>query len=241
MDDNKRFCWKCGKPHESGIKFCYYCGAAFATDDMHYQTDGRTVSAKDDKAYLSAPPPKYKKHDVGLILVLLIGALVIALILFTPSGEQPSPYQPDPEQQFQYPAVVTVYPGIQKVYDAHYKLIRVNFYLEDEIGYDSDGKYHVYTPHVSLINVDAPKLKPSELRLTYSFYDYYFKDYDVHYIGIVRASSSPEYIGIGEKYSFIGESFTVREEMDIFDKIIVVTSANGRFMQMYDTTVRVAI
>lgn len=77
-----KICWKCGKPHADGDAFCMYCGASFATDDMKYQTDGRTVSATDDKAYLSAPPPKYKKSKVPIIVGVLVVAGVAMMALF---------------------------------------------------------------------------------------------------------------------------------------------------------------
>ena len=62
-----------------------YCGASFATDDMKYQTDGRTVSATDDRAYLSAPPPKYKKSHKGIVIavVAIIAVAVVAVLLLT--------------------------------------------------------------------------------------------------------------------------------------------------------------
>ena len=61
-----------------------YCGASFATDDMKYQTDGRTVSATDDKAYLSAPPPKYRKSHKGIVIavVAIVAIAVVAVLLF---------------------------------------------------------------------------------------------------------------------------------------------------------------
>ncbi|MBQ7979151.1 MAG: zinc-ribbon domain-containing protein [Candidatus Methanomethylophilaceae archaeon] len=52
-----KLCWKCNKFHEDGAKVCPYCGASFATDDMKYQSNGRTVSTTDDTAYLSSAPP----------------------------------------------------------------------------------------------------------------------------------------------------------------------------------------
>ena len=84
LDDapKRKMCWKCARYNKPGAKFCAFCGVQFATDDDHYQTDGRTVSSYDDTAYLSAPPPKVRKnrHILGaiiLVAVIVIGALVI--------------------------------------------------------------------------------------------------------------------------------------------------------------------
>ena len=73
-----KICWKCGKYHEDGDAYCIHCGASFASEDAKYQTDGRTVSNVDDKAYLTADPPEYKKNRniVVFILVLCIVAVV---------------------------------------------------------------------------------------------------------------------------------------------------------------------
>ena len=78
-----KICWKCGRPHKDGDAFCMYCGASFATEDMKYQTDGRTVSATDDKAYLSTPPPKYKKRRTGIVVavVAIVAVVLVAILL----------------------------------------------------------------------------------------------------------------------------------------------------------------
>ncbi len=57
------------------------CGASFASDDAKYQTDGRTVSDKDDTAYLREGPPKYTKSHKGLILVIVLGVLIAGMML----------------------------------------------------------------------------------------------------------------------------------------------------------------
>lgn len=83
-----KLCWKCGNPHEDGDAYCLKCGASFASDDMRYQTDGRTVSNKDDSAYLSAPPPNYKKGHgkVIAVAVIVLLAIAVAVILLGSSG-----------------------------------------------------------------------------------------------------------------------------------------------------------
>jgi len=85
-----KLCWKCGNPHEEGDRFCLKCGASFATEDERYQTDGRTISNVDDRAYLSAPPPKYKKSKVPLIIgfFVVIGVVAVAVLVF---GSMQSP------------------------------------------------------------------------------------------------------------------------------------------------------
>ena len=93
-----KMCWKCGKYHEEGISNCPYCGASFTSDDERYLADGRTVSNKDETAYLSSPPPKYKKSHVILPAVIIL-AMVVAFIAITASG---FPGTNDPDVRFDY-------------------------------------------------------------------------------------------------------------------------------------------
>ena len=76
-----KMCWKCGKYHQDGDLFCMHCGASFASEDSKYQTDGRTVSNKDDSEYLRKDPPKYKQSHKATVLVIVI-ALGIAAAIF---------------------------------------------------------------------------------------------------------------------------------------------------------------
>ena len=80
-----KMCWKCGKYHEDGISSCPYCGASFTSEDERYQSDGRTVSSKDETAYLSAPPPKYRRSHMILPAVIIF-AMVVAFIVIVASG-----------------------------------------------------------------------------------------------------------------------------------------------------------
>lgn len=75
-----RLCWRCGAPHDEGTTVCPNCGAAFASSEDRYQTDGRTVSSHDDSAYLTSSAPRYKKNRTGLVIgiaVVLIAAVAI--------------------------------------------------------------------------------------------------------------------------------------------------------------------
>ena len=79
-----KMCWKCGKPHKDGDAFCMYCGASFASESERYQSDGRTVSDKDDTEYLRSDPPKYKRSHtmiiaVAIIALVAVGALVLVI------------------------------------------------------------------------------------------------------------------------------------------------------------------
>lgn len=86
----RKMCWKCHRYNSPGAKFCAFCGVGFATDEEHYQTDGRTVSSYDDTAYLTAPPPKTKrKHHIGLaVIVGIIVIFVVIMIIGAGAGER---------------------------------------------------------------------------------------------------------------------------------------------------------
>ena len=80
-----KMCWKCGKYHEEGVTSCPYCGANFTSENDKYMSDGRTVSNKDETAYLSAPPPRYKSSRMILPAVIIL-VMVVAFIVITASG-----------------------------------------------------------------------------------------------------------------------------------------------------------
>lgn len=81
----RKMCWKCQKYNVPGAEFCAFCGAQFATDNDHYQTDGRTVSDVDTTAYLSAPPPKVKKPHRWILLAFAIVVVGVIAILIASS------------------------------------------------------------------------------------------------------------------------------------------------------------
>jgi len=81
-----KMCWKCGKYHQDGDLFCMHCGASFASDDSKYQTDGRTVSNKDDTEYLRTAPPKYKKNHKLTVLAVVIALGVAGAIFLVASN-----------------------------------------------------------------------------------------------------------------------------------------------------------
>lgn len=93
-----KMCWKCGKYHEEGISSCPYCGASFTSEDEKYQSDGRTVSSKDETAYLSAPPPKYRRSHMILPAVIIF-AMVVAFFVIAASG---FPGTSDPDVRYDY-------------------------------------------------------------------------------------------------------------------------------------------
>ena len=80
-----KMCWKCGKYHEDGIESCPFCGASFTSGSERYESDGRTISNKDETAYLNSPPPKYRRQHV-ILPVAIIGALIVAMVFVVAQG-----------------------------------------------------------------------------------------------------------------------------------------------------------
>ena len=69
-------CWKCGKEHKAGAKVCPFCGASFVAENERYQSDGRTISSKDDSAYLRAPIRGSWRRYLRPVLIIVLGALI---------------------------------------------------------------------------------------------------------------------------------------------------------------------
>ena len=86
-----RLCWRCGAPHDEGTTVCPNCGAAFASSEDRYQTDGRTVAP----ASAPLPPPRYRRgirpYLKYLIFAVVIGA--VALFAFTSLSDDGSTSQ----------------------------------------------------------------------------------------------------------------------------------------------------
>ena len=80
-----KLCWKCGKMHGEDARVCPYCGASFASKDAEYHTDGRTVSTVNENAYLTSPPPKYKKSHRGAVCILIIAVVAIGAFILIPN------------------------------------------------------------------------------------------------------------------------------------------------------------
>ena len=97
-----KMCWKCGKYHEDGVDSCPYCGASFTSDTERYESDGRTISNKDETAYLRSPPPKYRRQYV-ILPVVIIAALIVAMVFVVAQD-----YMVDgPDVRYNYSMVAT--------------------------------------------------------------------------------------------------------------------------------------
>lgn len=81
-------CYKCS--HEltdPTVQFCPWCGAKFAAKDAHYMADGRTITREDENAYLSAPPPKYRRNRGKVIAgIVIIAAVIVAVLVMAGSS-----------------------------------------------------------------------------------------------------------------------------------------------------------
>lgn len=97
-----KMCWKCGKYHEEGIDSCPFCGASFTSDTERYESDGRTISNKDETAYLRSPPPKYRRQHV-ILPVVIIGALIVAMVFVVAQDYMTD----DPDVRYNYSMVTT--------------------------------------------------------------------------------------------------------------------------------------
>jgi hypothetical protein len=98
-----------------------HCGVAFATDDMRYQTDGRTVSSEDPDAYLTSPPPKVRSHK-GKAVIAMVAIIAVAVLI----GLALSASAPD--ARFNYTLVSETYEGDYYVcvYDLNIVNVKVN-------------------------------------------------------------------------------------------------------------------
>ncbi|WII07043.1 zinc ribbon domain-containing protein [Methanomassiliicoccales archaeon LGM-RCC1] len=181
MTEAARICWKCHREHEAGSKFCPYCGAGFATDDMHYQNDGRTVSREDDTAYLSSPPPKYKKSRKGVALALVLLAVVVALMVMVPSGQTPTGYDEDTIHRSELPL------------DGQYVL--TNYHLDKHTYSISGVEYLSYTLNMTIKNEKVQNLRPDEIRF------FIVVDGNSYDLRRVAAYGDPTYIGMGATFT----------------------------------------
>ena len=93
-----KMCWKCGKYHDDGAESCPFCGASFTSDTDRYESDGRTISDKDESAYLKSPPPKYRRQHV-ILPVIVIGALIVAMVFVVAQSNMPAS---DPDVLYNY-------------------------------------------------------------------------------------------------------------------------------------------
>ncbi len=100
-----KMCWKCGKYHEDGAESCPFCGAAFTSGTERYESDGRTISNKDETAYLRSPPPKYRRQHV-ILPVVIIGAIIVAMVFVVAQGYI---VDNDPDIRYNYSLYTTSY------------------------------------------------------------------------------------------------------------------------------------
>ncbi len=98
-----KMCWKCGKYHEDGAISCPFCGASFTSDAERYESDGRTISTKDETAYLKSPPPKYRRQHV-ILPVIIIAGLIVAMVFVVAQGYM---VDNDPDVRYNYSMYTT--------------------------------------------------------------------------------------------------------------------------------------
>jgi len=135
-----KMCWKCGKYHEDGAIECPYCGASFTSDAERYESDGRTISDRDETAYLSSPPPKYRRQHV-ILPVVIIGVMIVAMVFVVAQGYMG---HDDPDVRYNYvygtAEIIETSSGIASPDDGmQFLIVKCRFYNDDVSGGVSNG------------------------------------------------------------------------------------------------------
>ena len=205
-----KMCWKCGKNHEDGASACPFCGASFTSEGEKYLNDGRTISDKDETAYLSAPPPKYRRSHVILPAVIIL-AMVVAFIVIVASG---FPGGDDPDAR--YDCSITLADRLQTDDGYEYpdegmqfailKIYMVNDKASDGISDDvenwvftlkaSGQKYAMSELTKDYVKYQKPKLiMPGESVVFYEVFevpkDVYNFEADLKYLGKEKVAYDP--------------------------------------------------
>lgn len=159
-----KICWKCQREHAPDAAFCPYCGASFATEDMRYQTDGRTVSTANDSSYLTSAPPKYKKSKLKYVVfgVVAVIAVLIVILLIGSSAVA------DIEYDYKFVSEDRTDTTIELVVDIRMKNSNLNSLYVPNVNYRINASGQYFEGQGEYMDVTLAKGSSIDLRMTYS-------------------------------------------------------------------------